>query len=64
MKMEMRELNVSELEQVSGAWFSFINFFPSLPFLPKVTTDEGGGQGGMNDPTQMFQQILQQVTQG
>ena len=24
----------------------------------------GGSEGGKNDPTQMFQQILQQLTQG
>ena len=25
---------------------------------------QGGGGGGMNDPAQMFQQILQSMTQG
>ena len=27
-------------------------------------SQEGGGQGGQNDPAQMFQQIMQQLTQG
>jgi len=33
--------------------------------LKGVCTQGGGeGQGGQNDPAQMFQQILQQLTQG
>jgi len=54
-------LNVRELDAVSGG-------FIHLPLLAyKVASASKGGEGtggGMNDPAQMFQQIMQQLTQG
>ena len=58
------ELNDADLDQVSGG-------FVHLPLVAvKVREIAGGGggepgpKGGQNDPAQMFQQILQQLTQG
>lgn len=54
-------LNVRELDAVSGG-------FLHLPLIAyKVATagrGGGGTGGGKNDPAQLFQQILQQLTQG
>ncbi|MBR1198969.1 hypothetical protein JQ634_28465 [Bradyrhizobium sp. AUGA SZCCT0240] len=54
-------LNVRELDAVSGG-------FMRLPLVAvKVLEIKGGGTdgggGGQNDPAQMFQQIMQQLTQ-
>jgi hypothetical protein len=55
-------LDAHELDAVSGGLLC-------LP-LVAVKVQEirgggtGGGEGGQNDPAQMFQQILQQLTQG
>ena len=50
-----------ELDAVSGG-------FMHLPLLAyKVASASKGGEGtggGTNDPAQMFQQIMQQLTQG
>jgi len=58
------ELNDADLDNVSGG-------FMQLPLAAvKVREVAGGGGGGgepgggKNDPAQMFQQILQQLTQG
>jgi hypothetical protein len=51
---ELRDLSSDDLDAVSGGWFCF--FVP----VPKAT----GGQGGQNDPAQMFSQIMQQLTNG
>jgi hypothetical protein len=58
----VRELSSEELDAVSGG-------FIHLPLLAyKVLANKGGETGGtgggQNDPAQMFQQILQQLTQG
>ena len=55
-------LNAQELDAVSGG-------FMRLPLVAVKVLEikgggAGGGEGGQNDPTQMFQQILQQLTQG
>ncbi|CAN7571272.1 hypothetical protein LJR220_005213 [Bradyrhizobium sp. LjRoot220] len=60
MNTEIRELGYIDLDAVSGG-------FMRLPLVAvKVASaikgDEGTG-GGMNDPAQMFQQIMQQLTQ-
>jgi hypothetical protein len=60
MNTEVRELDVAELEQVSGG-FIYAMF---VRFIPKVETGGGDGGGGQNDATQMFQQIMQQLTEG
>jgi hypothetical protein len=58
------ELNDADLDNVSGG-------FMQLPLAAvKVREIAGGGggepgpKGGQNDPAQMFQQIMQQLTQG
>jgi hypothetical protein len=59
--LELHELSSEELEAVSGG-------FIHLPLVAyKVASASKGGEGtggGMNDPAQMFQQIMQQLTQG
>jgi hypothetical protein len=50
-------LGERELDAVSGGWFCIFMRMPSLP------AKEPTG-GGMNDPAQQFQQIMQQLTQG
>ncbi len=52
-------LNAQELNAVSGGllWLPLV----AVKVLPSKT---GGTGGGQNDPAQMFQQILQQLTQG
>jgi len=54
-------LDAHELDAVSGG-------FIHLPLVAvKVASAIKGGEGtggGMNDPAQMFQQIMQQLTQG
>ena len=49
---EMRELPSEELDAVSGG------------FLGRLLRGTDGGQGGQNDPAQMFSQLLQQITAG
>jgi hypothetical protein len=55
----LRDLSSEELDAVSGG-------FIQLPLVAyKVPASKGGGTGGgQNDPAQMFQQIMQQLTQG
>jgi bacteriocin-like protein len=54
------ELSHEELDAVSGG----MNVL-SLPLAAfSCRPGDGGGGGGQNDPAQMFQQILQQLTQG
>jgi hypothetical protein len=55
-------LGARELDAVSGG-------FMRLPLVAVKVLEikgggTGGGQGGQSDPAQMFQQILQQLTQG
>jgi hypothetical protein len=58
---DLRDLSSEDIDAVSGGWFlsSFVRFS-----IPKVETGDAGGTGGQNDPAQMFQQIMQQLTQG
>ena len=54
----VRELSTEALDAVAGG---------SLPLPLRAFTQikrGAGGQSGQNDPAQMFQQILQQLTQG
>ena len=58
----VRDLSSEELDAVSGG-------FIQLPLVAyKVPANKGGETGGtgggQNDPAQMFQQIMQQLTQG
>jgi hypothetical protein len=46
------ELSPEELDAVSGGFFG------------RLLRKEETGQAGQNDPAQMFQQIMQQLTQG
>jgi hypothetical protein len=50
---DLRDLSSDDLDAVSGG-----GFFSSWLRFSKPET------GGQNDPAQMFQQILQQLTQG
>ena len=54
----VRELSSEALDAAAGG---------SLPLPLRAFTKikaGPGGQGGQNDPAQMFQQIMQQLTQG
>jgi bacteriocin-like protein len=55
MSSNNRELSVEELAKVSGG---------IKGALEGVCRKDEGSQGGQNDPAQMFQQILNQLTQG
>ena len=54
-------LDVRELDAMSGGFFR-------LPLVAikvqEITRGGTGDQGGQNDAAQMFQQIMQQLTQG
>jgi hypothetical protein len=56
---DTRELEIGELDSVSGG-----SIKGALEGVCKADKGTSGGQGGQNDPAQMFQQILQQLTQG
>ena len=53
-------LDADELDAVSGGmlWLPLVAYKVALP------GKTGGTGGGQNDPAQMFQQIMQQLTQG
>ena len=53
---DTRELEISELDRVSGGFIKGA--------LEGVCRNDEGASGGQNDPAQMFQQILNQLTQG
>lgn len=53
---DTRELKIGELDCVSGGSIKGA--------LEGVCSKDEGASGGKNDPAQMFQQILQQLTQG
>lgn len=53
---DTRELNIGALDGVSGGGIKGA--------VEGVCRKDGGASGGQNDPAQMFQQILQQLTQG
>jgi hypothetical protein len=57
--LDMHELSCGDLDAVSGGFLGGL-------FRQAVGRQnaQGGGQGGQNDPAQMFQQIMQQLTQG
>ena len=62
-KSEIQELSAADVEHVTGGMI--IPAFAVRRALAAVKGDrppEGGG--GKNDPAQMFQQIMQQLTQG
>ena len=65
MNTDIRELSVDELEHVTGGFmFCFGAFAPVPPVKSGGGGGGGGDGGGQNDPAQMFQQIMQQLTQG
>ncbi|MGH6707495.1 MAG: hypothetical protein ACREEK_00865 [Bradyrhizobium sp.] len=53
-------LNAHELDAVSGGML----WLPLVAYKVAASSTTGGSGGGQNDPAQMFQQILQQLTQG
>ena len=50
--LDVHKLSSEELDAVSGGFF--------LSFIKGA----GEAAGGQNDPAQMFQQVMQQLTQG
>jgi hypothetical protein len=60
-----RELSAEELGGVSGGWFCFAGGVAARVAVT-VQGSSGGldAPGGQNDPAQMFQQIMQQLTAG
>ena len=54
-----RELIDSELTEVTGGMLT-----AALVHAVNQISRGNDGQGGQNDPAQMFQQIMQQLTQG
>ena len=53
-------LDAHELDAVSGGML----WLPLVAYKVALAGKTGGTGGGQNDPAQMFQQILQQLTQG
>ena len=53
------ELSPEELDAVSGGMNVLL-----LPLAAFSCRSQEGGEGGKNDPAQMFQQIMQQLTGG
>jgi hypothetical protein len=53
------ELTIGELDAVSGGFLREI----ISKIVETFKSPEPPSQGGQNDPAQMFQQILQQLTQ-
>ena len=59
------ELSSEQLDAVSGGFYDFGGYAWLLPTRAVIGVEQCyGGGGGMNDPAQMFQQIMQQLTQG
>jgi hypothetical protein len=60
------ELSSEQLDAVSGGWLAHWISFPTA-FNNRAELGVGqcyGGGGGMQDPAQMFGQIMQQMTGG
>lgn len=57
--VDLHELSSVDLDAVSGGFFGSL-----IRQAMGGQKAQGGGQGGQNDPAQMFQQIMQQLTQG
>ncbi|MBR0752595.1 hypothetical protein JQ604_10405 [Bradyrhizobium jicamae] len=53
-------LGERELDAVSGGLLSL----PLAAYTVRPASNGEGASGGQSDPAQMFQQILQQLTQG
>jgi hypothetical protein len=53
-------LGERELDAVSGGMLPL----PLAAYRERPASKDEGASGGQNDPAQMFQQILQQLTQG
>jgi hypothetical protein len=63
--LELHELSSEQLDAVSGGFYDFGGYAWLLPTRAVIGVEQCyGGGGGMNDPAQMFQQIMQQLTQG
>ena len=66
--LELRKLSSEELDAVSGGLLFALLQMPDVHQYINGDQQPGGGSieggGGQNDPAQMFQQIMQQLTQG
>ena len=60
----VRDLSSEELDAVSGGFIQLTLAAYKLASKGGETGGTGGTGGGQNDPAQMFQQIMQQLTQG
>ena len=61
----VRDLSSEELDAVSGGFIQLpLVAYKVLASKGGETGGTGGTGGGQNDPAQMFQQIMQQLTQG
>ena len=56
---DTRELEIGELDCVSGGFIK-----GALQGVCRNDGETSGGPNGQNDPAQMFQHIMQQLTQG
>lgn len=62
---EMKELSVADVDQIAGGFVMGVVKVIVARLGSTTTVPEGPApQGGQNEPSQMFQQILQQLTQG
>jgi len=59
-KSEALKMRNEELDAVSGGMI----YLPLIAFSIRQPAKEPAGQNGQNDPAQMFQQIMQQLTGG
>ena len=62
-KPEIQELSAADVDQVTGGMIitALAGHLARAALKGDSSPPEGGGQ---NDPAQMFQQIMQQLTQG
>ena len=63
--LELHELSSEQLDAVSGGFYDFGGYASHLPTRAVIGVEQCYGDGpSQNDPAQMFQQIMQQLTQG
>ena len=63
-KSEIQELSAADVEHVTGGMIITAFAVKLAQAAVKGDRSPDGGGGGMSDPAQMFQQIMQQLTQG
>jgi hypothetical protein len=63
-RSEVRDLTTAEVDEVTGGSIIVNAIRTAANHIRNSQAEPGGGQNGQNDPAQMFQQILEQVSQG